>query len=564
MSQTRFRIEKWTIDPDLGRIFEDGGEEVRLEPKAMEVLVYLAKRAGETVTRQELEGNVWAGTVVSYEALSVTINKIRKALGDTSRQPRYIETLSKRGYRLIAPVTRDATTAATVARDTGGTNGERTEGARSATRLPAVVLVVALLALLGYTVSRFGGDTHPGLPDHIGTADISIAVLPFANISGNPDQDYIANGVTEDVITDLSRLSRLLVISRSSVLGYAGTKTSAETVRRELGVRYVLTGSVRKSGEHIRITAQLTDATSNVQIWAERFDRTAGELIAVQDEITRKIVAALVIRLSDEEQLALRRRYTDSIPAHDFYIRGRALYGSITKEGNNLARKMFERAIELDPQFARAYGALALTHVDDYRRKWGGDPAASAERALEIARKAVALDKEEAVGHWVLGYVYLYGKKQPVAAIKSAEQALILYPSYADAYALLGSASSFLGRSDDAIRLTRYAMRLNPRSSVVYYANLGRDYYFMGEFDESIKNLNEAIAGNYNYLNAHLYLAATLARTGEMDDARWEIDNIRTLDPGFSLSYWAATQPYASAERLNQLVADLRKAGAPQ
>lgn len=564
MNNARFSIGKWTVDPNLGRIFDKEGQEVRLEPKTMEVLVYLANRAGEAVTRRELEDKVWAGTVVSYEALSVTVNKLRKALQDTSRKSQYIETLSKRGYRMIAPVTRNTTIGETTSGNAGGSRERVFSDTYSTVRRPAIVLVVVLLALLGYAVFRLSGESSSGLPSHVGKADIAIAVLPFTNISGHPDQDYIANGITEDVITDLSRLSRLLVISRSSVLGYAGTSASAETVGRELGVRYVLTGGVRKSGEHIRITAQLTDVTSNVQVWAERFDRTAGELIAVQDEITRKIVAALVIRLSDEEQVALRRRYTENLAAHDFYMRGRALYGSITKEGNNLARMMFERAIELDPQFARAYGALALTHVDDYRRKWGADPAASSERAVEIARKALALDKEEAVGHWVLGYVYLYGKKQPEAAIKSAEQALILHPSFADAYALLGSASSFLGRSDDAIRLTRYAMRLNPRSSVVYYANLGRDYYFKGEFGEAIKNLKEAIGGNYNYLNAHLYLAATLAHIGAMDDARWEIDNIRTLDPSFSLSYWAATQPYASAERLNQLVADLRKAGAPE
>lgn len=557
MNSTRFSINKWTVDPDLGRIFDTEGQEVRLEPKAMEVLVYLAERAGEAVTRRELEDKVWAGTVVSYEALSVTVNKLRKALQDTSRKPQYIETLSKRGYRLIAPVTRNTTSGIA-----DGSQERIPSGIYSTVRRPAIVLAVVLLALLGYTVSRLGGESRPNLPYHVGKADIAIAVLPFANISGNTDHDYIANGITEDVITDLSRLSRLLVISRSSVLGYAGTSPSAETVGRELGVRYVLTGSLRKNGDHIRITAQLTDATSNVQVWAERFDKTARELIAVQDEITRKIVAALVIRLSDDEQVALNRRYTENLAAHDYYMRGRALYGSITKEGNSLARKMFERAIELDPQFARAYGALALTHVDDYRRKWGDDPAASSERAVKIARKAVALDKEEAVGHWVLGYVYLYGKKQPEAAIKSAEQALILYPSYADAYALLASASSFLGHSDDAIRLTRYAMRLNPYSTVVYYSNLGRDYYFKGEFAEAIKNLEEAVGGNYNYLNAHLYLAATLARTGDLDNARWEVDKVRTLDPGFSLTYWAATQPYASAERLNQLVADLRRAGA--
>jgi TolB-like protein/DNA-binding winged helix-turn-helix (wHTH) protein len=562
MNQGRFSVGKWTVDPDLGRIF-NVDQEVRLEPKAMDVLVYLAHRAGEAVTRQELEQNVWAGTIVSYEALSVIINKLRKALQDDSRKSRYIETLSKKGYRLIAPVSWQTHSDAAVPAD-AGTGRPTTAGLWRYAGPAAQILSLLLLALVGYSTYHLGSDTGSGIPENAARTEMSIAVLPFNNISGDRGQEYIANGVTEDVITDLSRLSRLLVISRSSVLGYAGMRVSAQQVGEDLGVRYVLTGSVRKSGDRIRISAQLTDAGNNVQIWADRFDRKSGELIAVQDEIIQKIVTALVIRLSDEEQVALRRRYTDSLEAHDFYSRGRALYGSITKEGNTLARKMFNRAIELDPRFARAYGALALTHVDDYRRKWGGDPEESVERALATARKAVAIDEDEAVAHWVLGYVYLYGKKDAAQAIRSAEQALALYPSYADAYALVASANSFLGRSDDAIRLNRYAMRLNPTASVVYYANLGRDYYFKDQLPEATRHLKEAISRNYNYLNAHLYLAATLARTGEIEEAKWEMDDLRALDPGFSLTYWADTQPYTSEDRLDRLVADLRKAGAPE
>lgn len=563
MKQAQFLVNEWLVDPTVGRMFH-GNREVRLEPKAMEVLVYLAEHAGEAVTRRELEDNVWAGTVVSYEALSVTINKLRKALQDDSRESRFIETLSKKGYRLIAPVTYPGT--AEGREPLGPMNENRSEPRVSPRIHRAYIYSIAfLLVLVGsYGSYRIYTDNESPIPANIDQPKASIAVLPLSNISGNPDQDYIAYGLTEDVITDLSRVSKLLVISRSSVMGYAGANVSAQAVGQDLGVRYVLTGSVRKVGDRIRIATQLTDVTNNVQVWADRYDREIREFVSVQDEITQKIVSALVIRLSDDEEVALAQRYTDNLEAHDYYMRGRALYGAITKEGNNLARKMFNRAIELDPGFARAYGALALTYVDDYRRKWGGKPAESAERALEIARKAVEIDKNAAVAHWVLGYVYLYGKKDIKQAIRSAEQAILLNPSYADAYALLASASSFNARSDDAIRLNKFAMRLNPNSSVIYYANLGRDYYFKNKLPEASKSLKEAITRNYNYLNAHLYLAATLARMGDTDEASWEADEIRSLDSKFSLAYWAKTQPYTSSARLNRMVSDLRKAGVPE
>lgn len=562
-SPRRFVVGDWTVDPPLGRIVH-GHEEVRLEPRTMDVLVYLAEHAGQTISRNQLEENLWAGTVVGYDALSVAISKLRKAFRDDSKQARYIETLSKKGYRLIAPVS-FADTA--IAEDlpgqprTGQAQG-RTWSSRAGTLLASVVIVALLAA--GYAASRWlNGDAESAISAGLGQADASIAVLPFSNISNSPDQDYIANGLTEDVITDLSRLSRLLVISRASVMGYKGIDVAAQSVGQDLGVRYVLTGSIRKVRDRIRVTAQLTDTSTNIQVWAERFDRDASEMITVQDEITRQIVSALVIRLSDKERLAFARRYTNSLEAHDYYIRGRALYNAITKEGNHLARAMFNQAIALDPAFSRAYGALALTYVDDFRRKWGGSPAESAHKALETAKQAVAIDQDAALAHWVLGYVYLYGEKDPAQAIASAEQAISLDPNFADAYALVASAYSFQGRPRDAIHLNRHAMRLNPTTSFIYYTNLGRDHYFTDKLPDAIQNLKEAISRNPNYLNAHLYLAASYARMGNIDEAAWEIDEIRALDTGFSLRYWADTQPYTASSPLRRLVADLRKAGAP-
>jgi adenylate cyclase len=325
---------------------------------------------------------------------------------------------------------------------------------------------------------------------------------------------------------------------------------------------------------------QLSDAENNMQVWADRYDRKMGDLFKVQDEITQQIVAALVTRLTGEGQPKAAGDYgllvkeaadlkqtmgnwrgTNNIEAYDSYIRGNALYTNVTKEGNVLARRMFQRAIDIDPKFAEAYSAIALTYVDDYRNKWVEDPLAAVDRAFDFANKAIAVDKNAAVAYLVLAYSSLYGKKKPEQAIAFAERAIDLYPSYADAYAVMASAYSFLGQYDKAIPLTLHAIRLNPGSSYVYYANLGRDNYFIGNLDESVKYLEKATYSNANYLNAHLYLAAAYVRQGRLSEAGWEVEQIRILDPNFSLKYWASTQPYRIAARLNQIVSDIRKAG---
>ena len=539
--------------PATGQVIR-GDTENRLEPKAMAVLVYLANRAGQTVTRNELEDSVWQGTVVTYEALSVTINKIRGALGDDSRKPQFIETLAKRGYRLIAPVAHPEG-------DTAATPASVKPAIKY--RLPVAAAITLVLVLLMLFASKSLVAPEPVQELAIPPNAPSIAVIPFTNISGDPAQDYFASGMTEYLITDLSRLSSLIVISRTSVLGFNSQNVDIKEASRTLNVRYILTGSVARDQNRMRVTAQLTDSSSGVQLWAERFDRTPSDLFAVQDEITGKIVKELVTQVGGTEQNIRSHNYTSNHVAHDYFIRGNALYTSISKEGNALAREMFFRAIESDPAFASAYGAIALTYVDDYRRKWGDDPGGAVDRAFEYANKAIAIDDGAAVAYVVQAYAYLYGRKEPEKAIASAKQAIKLYPNYADAYAITGSAYSFAGRSEDAIRVNHHALRLNPGSSYIYYVNLGRDYYFLGQLGKAKEHLQEAIFRNEAYLNAHLYLAATWSRLKKPEEARWEVEQIKILDPAFSLNYWAGTQPYRSPARLERLLADLHQAGLP-
>jgi len=554
----------------------------------MDVLVYLIHRAGQVVTRQELEDNVWAGTIVSYEALTVTINKIRRALQDNPHKPEFIETLPKKGYRLIAPVTSldKVSDSKTDMSDSETLVNEPSPKPspwlfRPAILLTAVVLLAGLAGYGFYSQSVVVPDARTALRN-VGLAEnrVSIAVIPFANNSGNSEKDYFASGMTEYLITDLSRLSGLTVIARTSVMGYNSASANIGEISKDLNVRYVLTGSVQINGDRMRVAVQLSDAVSKIQLWADRFERKMGDIFLVQDEITQQIVAALVARLTGDGQTKPAQDYTllvkesanlkqamgswrgtNSVEAYDSYIRGNDLYTTITKEGNVLARRMFRRAIDIDPNFSEAYSAIALTYIDDYRNNWVEDPLAAVDRAFDFSNRAIAIDKNAAVAYMVLAYSNLYGKKKPEQAIASAEQAIKLYPSYADAYAVMASAYSFIGQPDVAVPLTQYAIRLNPGSSHVYFANLGRDNYFLGNLDEAVKYLETATYRNANYLNAHLYLAAAYARRGQLSDAGWEVEQIRTLDPKFSLDYWASTQPYHSEKRLSQMVSDIRKAG---
>jgi len=563
----------------------NGNVITRLEPKVMEVLAYLMHRAGQVVTRQDLEDNVWAGTIVSYEALTVTINKIRRALQDSPHKPEFIETLPKKGYRLIAPVTSldRVPESETLASGPAPTLSPKPlPWLLHPARL--LIAVLFLVGLAGYGIYRLS-VVVPAAKTAIGNIglgenSVSIAVIPFANNSGDSDKDYFASGMTEYLITDLSRLSSLTVISRTSVMGYSSASADIGEISKALNVRYVLTGSVQINHDRMRVAVQLSDAASNIQLWADRYERKMNDVFLVQDEITQQIVASLVARLTEggqkkpaqdydllvKEAAGLKQsmnswRGTNSVEAYDSYIRGNALYTTITKGGNVLARRMFQRAIDIDPKFAEAYSAIALTYVDDYRNKWVEDPLVAVDRALDFANRAIAIDKNAAGAYLVLAYSNLYGKKKPELAITFAEQAIKLYPSYADAYAVLASAYSFIGKPDEAIPITKYAIRLNPGSSYVYYANLGRDNYFLGNLDDAVKYLEMATYRNANYLNAHLYLAAAYADRGQLSEAGWEVEQIRTLDPNFSLDYWASTQPYRSEQRLNQLVSDIRKAG---
>ena len=318
----------------------------------------------------------------------------------------------------------------------------------------------------------------------------SIAVLPFANLAGDPEQEYFADGITEDLITELSRFQEIRVIARNSVLTYKTKPVRIQEVGHDLGVRYVLEGSVRKAGGRVRITAQLIDAATGHHLWAERFDRELADIFAVQDEVTGRIVATLAGKLAESERRRARSGQTENLEAYDCVLRGRELWERFTPEANREARRLYEKAIELDPDYARAYASLAWTYLVEHSERWGNAEDQPLERALELARQGVMVNPASHSNHLALGQVCL-SKGLYDEALEALETAIELNPNDADGYAFLARALSFAGRPDEAIDLMDKAQRLNPAAPHWYAWNLGMAYYLARRYDDAVSALRK-------------------------------------------------------------------------
>jgi len=336
----------------------------------------------------------------------------------------------------------------------------------------------------------------------------SIVVLPFDNMSKDPAQDYFSNGITEVLTSDLSRLSGLFVIARNTAFAYQGKPVNIQAVGQELGVRYVLEGSVQRAGEQVRIVAQLIDATTGGHLWSQRYDRPLHDLFALQDEIVQKIVLALKVKLTPEDEVWLRRYPTANLEAYEYVLRGLEPLYRFTKEANNQARQMFEKALTLDPQYAGAYASLGWTYFLDWSFQWSQDPQ-NVERAFELAQRARALDDSLSEAHQLLSMVYLHGKKQPEQAQAEAKRAIILDPNYADNYNSLAIILNHVGRPEEAIGWAEKAMRLDPRGPAVafYLFHIGFAYRLTGRVEEATATQKQILMHDPNFQLAYIELA---------------------------------------------------------
>ena len=341
----------------------------------------------------------------------------------------------------------------------------------------------------------------------------SIAVLPFQNMSGDPEQDYFADGISEDIITALSKLSQLFVIARNSSFTFKGKNTHVREIGKTLGVRYVLEGSVRKAGNRVRITAQLIDATNDGHLWAERFDRDLTDIFAVQDDVTEQIVAALSLNLTQGDRQRLMAEHTDNMEAFDCFLRGRELWWTHTKEPNAQARELLSRATALDPDFAPAWGWLAAAHINDYVSQWTASPSQSLERAYEAANRAVALDPQSSFAHWPLAFANLWMRRHD-DAIRAAETQIAHNPNDAEGYNALGVFLHYVGRSEEALPHFERAMALNPLCPGMWLHFQGQVYYQLGRYDEAAGVLKRRIFRNPETDASHVLLAATYGQLG--------------------------------------------------
>jgi adenylate cyclase len=435
---------------------------------------------------------------------------------------------------------------------------EEKAGARRWQRaaLAAMVAIVVVAGALAIWNFYFRSASPPALtlPDKP-----SIVVLPFVNMSEDPKQEYFSDGMTEDLITDLSKISGLFVIARNSAFIYKGKTVKIAEVGRELGVRYVLEGSVRKANGRVRITAQLVDTTTEGHLWAERYDRDLKEIFALQDEVAQKIVAALKVELTEDEQERLVRKYTDNMEAYDYYLRGAEYFYRSTKEANVQARRMFERAIELDSEFAAAYAYLGHTYLLDWGMGWNRGPHIL-EQAYEIGQRAIALDDSSAGGYCLVGHVYLH-KKRHEKAIAVFERAIDLNPNSDMVYGGLGDILSWAGRPQEAIEYLKKAMRLNPTHPFWYFWFLGHAYFLAGQHEEAIETLKRALNRNPDFWVAHVYLAASYSELGRQEEARAEAAEVVKLSPQTSLEALRQRAPYKDQAVLERLFDSLRKAG---
>jgi DNA-binding winged helix-turn-helix (wHTH) protein/TolB-like protein/Tfp pilus assembly protein PilF len=546
-ASANLRVGDWLVETRAHRI-SNGGREIKLEPKAMALLVYLARHVGSTLSREQLFEAIWPGVIVSDDTLTQAVTKLRKAFGDNARKPCYIETVPKIGYRLCAPVSFETDRAS-----------PSQTGRKSSSRnffIGALVLVVSLGAIFFLAdrpnlVLPGTGAPAPVVSDELPT----LAVEPF-RLLGQEDgaQTYLAQGLSYDLITDLSKLSGLLIIGSRSIMGQ---KTDLPPL---YPVRYRVQGEVQRIDDELRVHVHLFDARSGRQLWSERFLQPIDNLFKIQEAVSRQIVSTLAIKVDEAELARLAHRYTDNVHAYEFFLQAQSLLLVRLGPENKEAQRLFRLAIELDPSFARAYGGLALAYAAEFRNQWSSDGAAALQRAQSMARTALEIDPEIPEVYWVLAYISAQ-RREHAQAISLLRKAVSLDQSFADAYALMGGVETYMGRPAETLPLMRMAIRLNPDAGYLYFLLLGRAYFYLGDWEQSLINISEALERNPTNLEARIYLAAVREASGDHEEAAWQRDEILALQQDFSTAAWLQTYPMTDRQQHAQLLSTLQKLG---
>jgi adenylate cyclase len=391
----------------------------------------------------------------------------------------------------------------------------------------------------------------------------SIAVLPFDNMSKDPDQEYFSDGLTEDIIAALSSIPDLFVIARNSTFTYKGKPVKVQQVSEELGVQYILEGSVRKSEDRIRVTAQLIDALSGKHVWAEKYDRELKDVFAVTDEITLKIVNQLQVKMIKREGMMPCWRGTNNIQAYLKYLQGWWYFVQNTIESNAMGRQLLQEALALDPEFSAAYTVLAYTHYIDVLLGSTKSPKESIAKAVELAQKSVAASPLCPAPYQTLSSCYLLMRRHD-EAITECEKAISLGPNYSNAYMILATNLAYAGRAKDALTPIQAAFRIDPKPHIFLFCVLGFVYYNNGMYEEAVSTLKKGLEVAPNSLRVHIRLAASYSALGKEKEAREEIAELLRLNPKLTLAYLSKAEPYKNQSDLDTVLNDLRKAGLPE
>lgn len=547
------RIGQWILDPERNELRRKG-EAAKLEPKATEVLLHLARRPGRVVSREQLLAAVWPGVVVGDDALTQSIIKLRKALGDQAHEPRYIETISKRGYRLVAPV-QDATAAAPVP---GGPGEQRVRPRRRA--LVAATLAVLAVAIAIPAVLKQVPFPWPIGTDTRGASGLSlplVAVLPLTNLSGDSRRDYLSDGITEDIIDALGRFSGLRVMSRNAVQGFKNKSPAAQDIR-DLGARYFIKGSVRESDGTMRVAVELSDAQRGVLLWSDRVDAQGAQVLAIQDRIARDVAGALAVRLTRIEEQRVSTRPTESLEAHDLVLRARALLRRPERSANREARALLGAAEKLAPGYADVFVSQCRAEFQRAMYGWIEDITEATQRAETLCKRALALPdaRSHTHAHAALSSIYSNQNRRD-EALQQAERAIALNPSDSVALYQIGGTMLYLGRIDEAISVMETARRFEPLSAGG--ENLAVAYYVAGRYAEALAQVETML--NYLRDKPGLYAvrAATLAQLGRLEDARHAAEQVQRLSPNFRTEYFG--NRFANPEHMAKLQAGARKAG---
>ncbi len=503
---------------------------VATAPQVFDVLVFLAKSRERVVSRDELINAIWSGRIVSESTLASHINAARKAVGDNGEQQRVIRTIARKGFRFTADI-----------KEVKPSDGIDSSGTSSATEIQA--------------------QCAPALP-----ARPSIAVLPFVNLSGDKEQEYLADGVVEDIIAALSQYRWLFVVARNSSFTYKARTVDIKQVGRELGVRYVLEGSWRTAKNRVRITGQLIDATTGTHHWAGRFEGVLEDIFELQDQITESVVGAIAPQLERVEIERARRKPTESLDAYDYYLRGMARLHHGTKETIDEALLLFNKAIAADPNFASSYAMAAWCYCWRKLNGWITDRPQEIAEGVRLARQAVELDKGDAVALTRSGHALGHLAGDLPGGIALLDKALMLNPNLAAAWFLSAFLKLWHGETDAAVEHFTHAMRLSPLDPEMYRMQAGTAaaYLFMGRFDMASSWAEKAIRDLPSFLLAAAVLAASHAHAGRIAEAKCAMEHLRELDPTLHLSNIVNWLPIRRPENLATLVDGLRKAGFPE